>query len=329
MSGDRNNSDGSLTGRVHRTAQDLQRTIENLSVDGIMDGVAGEAVGSGYRGNATLMAHSHAGAGSDSRREREERQKELRRAIQAAIGRMDARIAGIDARRRDIADMLDGVGEVIDTINDDKGVELDDEGNLKNKAAEKALREYEKRTGTKVDRTDPDAVLEAMIIIQAELEREDRDLARKRDRIADAKNKVRDQTSTEGVEKIEQETQLVDEGIAAYRRQAEIQETDLVERTPLTNRPTEAILTAKDNETAAYEFEKGYAEAARIEDPTERLEAEKALVDALSDDNRRFVEFSTEHFHVFEEGYFDALGGAEMPEQTARAPAIPGPDMSG
>lgn len=328
MSGDRKSSDGSLTGRVHRTAQDLQRTIENLSVDGIMDGVAGEAVGSGYRGNATLMAHSHAGAGSDSRKEREERQKELRRAIQAAIGRMDARIADIDARRGDIADMLEGIGEVIDTINDDKGVELDDEGNLKNKAAEKALREYEKRTGTKVDRTDPDAVLEAMIIIQAELEREDRDLARKRDRIADAKEELWNQDEISAVERIEREANLADEGIAAYRQQAEIQETELVERTPLTNRPTDAILTAKDNETAAYEFEKGYAEAARIEDPMERLEAEKALVDALSDENRRFVEFSTEHFHVFEEGYFDALSEGGGPVPTARAPVTPGPDFS-
>ena len=329
MSGDRKSSDGSLTGRVHRTTQDLQRTIENLSVDGIMDGVAGEAVGSGYRGNATLMAHSQAGAGSDSRKEREERQKELRRAIQAAIGRMDARIADIDARRGDIADMLEGVGEVIDTINDDKGVELDDEGNLKNKAAERALREYEKRTGTKVDRTDPDAVLEAMIIIQAELEREDRDLARKRDRIADAKEELWEQPDVESVRRVEEETELEQEAFEAVRRQNEVAQTDLVDRTPLTNRPTEAILTAKDNETAAYEFEKGYAEAARIADPIERLEAEKALVDALSDENRRFVEFSTEHFHVFEEGYFDPLDQAKPHDVAVKASVSVKPDMSG
>ncbi len=293
-----------------------------------MDGVAGEAVGSGYRGNATLMAHSQAGAGSDSQKEREKRQKELRRAIQAAIGRMDARIADIDARRGDIADMLKGTEQVINAINDGQGVELDEDGNLNNEAAEKALREHEKRTGKKVDRTDPDAVREALVIIQAELEREDRNLARKRDRIVESKNEIRQQTDVASVERVEQETDLEQEAFEAQRRQHQIAQMGLITRTPLTNRSTEIVLDARDNETAAYEFEKGYAAAAKIQDPIERLEAERALVDALSDENRRFVEFSTEHYHVFEEGYFDKLDNAENLERTAQTPSLPGPDFS-
>lgn len=310
-------SSSKLVGKVHRTARDLERTIENLSVDHLMDNVAGGAVGSGFRGSATLQS-AISGAGGQRKKDERKREAALRRAINDALERMDQQLAAIDLRRGEIAEMLQGAEDVIETINNGEAVELDDDGTLKNKAAEKALKEFEKRTGKKVDRNDPDAVLEALIIIQAELKQEDRDLADKRDRIADAKQEVRQQTSIEGIEKIEEEVELAYEGIAAYRQQADIQETEIIERTPLTNRPNEAIIAAKDNETAAYEFEKGYAEAAKIEDPTERLIAEKALVDGLSEENRRFVEFSTEHYHVFEPGYFDSLDQAGGPEQTAQ-----------
>lgn len=92
MSGDRKSSDGSLTGRVHRTAQDLQRTIENLSVDGIMDGVEDEAVGSGYRGNATHAAHRQAGSAS----KREEERRKFTRAMVRAMKELDHLNAEID-----------------------------------------------------------------------------------------------------------------------------------------------------------------------------------------------------------------------------------------
>ena len=90
-------SDRLSAGRVHRTAEDLQRTIENLSVDGIMDGVAGEAVGSGYRGNATHAAHRQ--AGSASKRE-EERRKFTRAMVRAMkeLDRLNAEIDGLNGK---------------------------------------------------------------------------------------------------------------------------------------------------------------------------------------------------------------------------------------
>jgi len=173
--GEASKSSSSLTGRVHRTAQDLQRTIENLSVDGIMDGVAGEAVGSGYRGNATHAAHRQAGSAN----KREEERRKFTRAMHAALKRLDDINNRIGELDNEIAQHQRNIGVIdrmIEELQANGELEVNEDGTLKNDEYERLRKEYEKRTGKKLDPNDPEAL---MIALQEQRRWEEDQLERK------------------------------------------------------------------------------------------------------------------------------------------------------
>lgn len=175
MSGDRKSNDGSLTGRVHRTAQDLQRIIGNLSVDGIMDGVAGEAVGSGYRGNATHAAHRQAGSAN----KRDEERRKFTRAMHAALKRLDDINNRIGELDNEIAQHQRNIGVIdrmIEELQANGELEANEDGTLRNDEYERLRKEYEKRTGKKLDPNDPEAL---MIALQEQRRWEEDQLERK------------------------------------------------------------------------------------------------------------------------------------------------------
>lgn len=97
-SGGAGKNSGGLTGKVHRNAKDLERLIENLSVDGMMDGVEGGVVGSGLRGGSTLATTM--GPGGNATKRDEERRKFTRAMYRAMkeYERLSAEIAELDAK---------------------------------------------------------------------------------------------------------------------------------------------------------------------------------------------------------------------------------------
>ncbi|WP_416899477.1 MAG: hypothetical protein ACMVY4_07140 [Minwuia sp.] len=201
MSGDRKNSDGSLTGRVHRTAQDLQRTIENLSVDGIMDGVAGEAVGSGYRGNATHAAHRQTGSAN----KRDEERRKFTRAMHAALKRLDDINNRIGELDNEIAQHQRNIGVIdrmIEELQANGELEVNEDGTLKNDEYQRQREAYEKRTGKKLDPNDPEAL---MIALQEQRRWEQRQLDWKQNErkgLEEEKNQLED--------KLDRTAQIVD-----------------------------------------------------------------------------------------------------------------------
>lgn len=70
---------------------------------------------------------------------------------------LQGRLNDIDERLEDIGDMRAGIEHVFEN-----GYELNDDRTISNDKAEKSLREYEERTGTKVDRENEGAVMSAL-----------------------------------------------------------------------------------------------------------------------------------------------------------------------
>lgn len=200
-SGEAGKNSSGLTGRVHRTAQDLQRTIENLSVDGIMDGVAGEAVGSGYRGNATHAAHRQTGSAA----KREEERRKFTRAMHAALKRLDDINNRIGELDNEIAQHQRNIGVIdrmIQELQANGELEVNEDGTLKNDEYERLRKEYEERTGKKLDPNDPEAL---MIALQEQRRWEQKQLDWKeneRKGLEEEKNELED--------KLDQTAQIVD-----------------------------------------------------------------------------------------------------------------------
>ncbi len=130
--------------------QRARETAFNLSMGGDEN-----ALKAGVRATGAGAAR---GEINRTEQEAEKRRKDTERAILLAA--LNAEIAELDFQI--------GVGE--DFLNDlraGKAPELDDDGSLKNKDREKIIKDYEDRTGNKVDRTDIDA-LEAAAAAQIE-----------------------------------------------------------------------------------------------------------------------------------------------------------------
>lgn len=180
------NSD-ELTGKVHRNAKDLERLIENLSVDGMMDGVKGGVVGSGLRGGSTLATTM--GPGGNATKRDEERRK-FTRAMVRAMKDLEELFDRRDQLNNEIAEHkqnIDTAQDIIDDINAGEDIEVNADGTLKNEEYERLRREYEKRTGKKLDPNNTELLLQAMLEQQAY----DRNqLATKRDELDKTNQKI-------------------------------------------------------------------------------------------------------------------------------------------
>ena len=114
---------------------------------------------------AGLVPTNRSASGADTRSTKEsERKKQQDAALDRAqlmLERMretlQQELDQIDQRRTDIGKMRDGIEDVFAN-----GYEVGEDGRITNAQAEKALGEYEKRTGKKIDRDDDTAVLAAL-----------------------------------------------------------------------------------------------------------------------------------------------------------------------
>lgn len=96
---------------------------------------------------------------------------------------LEQELIQIDIRMGEIEQMKAGVEDVFAN-----GYDVGADGKITNEQAEKALREYEKRTGQKVDRDDEAAVMAALHDQWEEFEREEREMNHRAREIEDFKN---------------------------------------------------------------------------------------------------------------------------------------------
>ena len=83
--------------------------------------------------------------------------------LENELDKVNQRIGEIDERLAEIEDMTEGINGAVEQADKDGKFALNDEGDaLANERAEAALRDYEERTGRKIDRTEYDAVLAAL-----------------------------------------------------------------------------------------------------------------------------------------------------------------------
>ncbi|MCP1469485.1 vacuolar-type H+-ATPase subunit I/STV1 [Sphingobium sp. OAS761] len=123
-----------------------------------VNGGDGDTTNPGFLLNGSAAAIHQAHVESVKRREDD---KERQHVIQQIIDQ-------IEARNRQIAENLERIDALskqetaldrhLADLREGRKAELDENGALRDKAAEQAVREYEKRYGVKVDRNDPDQI---------------------------------------------------------------------------------------------------------------------------------------------------------------------------
>ncbi len=113
--------------------------------------------------------------------ESEKKKRERTAALMRSVAAIEAQLAKLYERRDQLMSEIDQLEQEIEKLDQEldhlddaiarleKGEELglDENGALKDKQLESALQEYERRTGKKVDRSDSDALLQALRDIEA------------------------------------------------------------------------------------------------------------------------------------------------------------------
>ncbi|SNY59408.1 hypothetical protein SAMN06297129_3755 [Pseudooceanicola antarcticus] len=113
--------------------------------------------------------------------ESEKKKRERTAALMRSVAAIEAQLAKLYERRDQLMSEIDQLEQEIEKLDQEldhlddaiarleKGEELglDENGALKDKQLETALQEYERRTGKKVDRSDSDALLQALRDIEA------------------------------------------------------------------------------------------------------------------------------------------------------------------
>ncbi len=110
-------------------------------------------------GSNVILSGSHTSAKAQriTREERKKREADQREVIEQIIAQIEARnreIAENLARLEELDAQEAALNDQIARLQRGEQLERDADGHLKNKDAEKAIREYEERYGVKVDRTD-------------------------------------------------------------------------------------------------------------------------------------------------------------------------------
>ncbi|MEM6413300.1 MAG: hypothetical protein AAF720_01415 [Pseudomonadota bacterium] len=123
----------------------------------------------------------------------------------------------------------------------------------------------------------------------------------------------------------------LDDNIDRYLEQLDVQEAGADDASLLEERNAiSAQMYSLEDEVCT--FEKGYAEAQKIEDPMKRLEREKELVEALSEEAAELISFNEDTEHLFGDKYFATLdtqeqATAEVTQTAAVVASLPGNGM--
>lgn len=157
--------------------RDQEREDYNIST---MD--TAKAASTGKRSTGAGM-NSHV---EETRRKDAARQKDktdLQLQLDAMRAELQNELTGLNARLDDIGDMRAGIEDVFNN-----GYDVGEDGRISNEQAEKALQEYEERTGQSVDRNDEAVVMAALHAQWEEFDRETEQINKRANEIDDALN---------------------------------------------------------------------------------------------------------------------------------------------
>lgn len=304
-------------GQVHQDAEILHKTLLNRSMDA-NDGV----IGSGYRA-INQSESKNVQLSEQNKKDREALSKAARNTQKI----LDQQLADIDRRLGEIEDMRAGIKRQIAAIENGEGVELDEYGSLKDKDAEKSLQEYEKRTGKKVDRNDPEAVHKALLLQDEEFKRQHKQLTQHKTDINNAKletraeiEKINNDTSKTPEQKevainlaVEKIVKDVQERNNASQKLLELQKNKVIND----DETIEKTVSYKDSHLSIDDEIKTFTKelkAAQDLPEMDRLAREKELVDDLSEEAAEFVSFEETTEYLFEGKYFEPLSTTETIE---------------
>lgn len=204
---------------------------------------------------------TNAGGGNTAEREAQRKKDDKSRAdamdraqllLERMRAQLDLELEQIELRRDEIGEMRAGIEDVFAN-----GYEVGEDGKITNEQAEKALKEYEERTGTKVDRNDETAVLAALHAQWEEFDREEREMDKRAREIQDFQNgplkraeEAQNDPSLSEDQKAEIAEQTVEQGIEHGVLGAELLETHDTHiesgRAPDVSEPTHVIVKERD-----------------------------------------------------------------------------------
>lgn len=267
----------------------------------------GPALNNGRR----ALSHKNPGDNFAAQKKKDEEAKAIRFALKMAD--LNNRLLEIDERLNEIETMQEGINRQLEAIKNGEGVELDQDGNLKNKDAEKALREYEEKYGS-VDRTDSEAVQRALVRYYQELNEENRQLTKERDDVRQELVELRNQEQNTIIARKNLLHQVGD----ARDSQADVQNhkgvNGTTEHEDRIEKTTQDLSTSDEIEN----FMRGHASMKEeITDPRERMIREQEMVQGLSEEAKEILKLEEEIGILLEPDYFKPLSGADLPIKSA------------
>lgn len=254
------------------------------------DAVDNDTVGGGLirtAGSSVALQHAL------SEKKRKE-QKKFARDAQDLDEYLDQIADIIAALRNQLAEQLDLLGRINDMIDGLKRGELPEQnpdGSFADKGVEAKLQAYEKRTGKKLDRNDPDAVANALLAIKHGV---NDDIANTRQQIKDNQKKLdagqRQLTAARADEDVRVSAESVEERMSAgaLTEITQQQQDDLTARVDQTSENDEVLgafmLSLDDfgveppSDTNIEAFSREIGAADQIADVTARAEAQRAII---------------------------------------------------
>jgi hypothetical protein len=254
------------------------------------------------------LSHKNPGNSLAARKEMKEKEKAVRFAMK--MMELTLRLNEINIRLDEIDRMQQGIDRQLEAIKNGEAVELDANGRLKDKDAEKALQEYEKKYGLNVDRSDSGAVFHALSLYSQELNEENRLLTEERDDIQQELGDLRNQGQDTTVER----KNLLHKGIVSRHQQADVQAHKAVDYKAEQSLKVEEVSYNLSLHDEIRDFMVEYAKVKEIDGPEDRMKREQNIVNSLSPEAKEQLEMTKGVDHLFKPDYFESSNEAKQVE---------------
>lgn len=237
------------------------------------------------------------------------RKKKDEKAIRFALKMINLvnQLVAIDMRLSEIYQMQQGINRQLKAIQQGNGVELDSNGKLQDKDAEKALQEYEKKHGVKVDRTNTEAVYQSLLLYNQELNAENHRLTQERDEV----QHQLDNLSKEQNPPTKEVNSLLSKAWELKGQQTEFQNHNAIEDKAEYEHQAATISRSLSLHDEIRNFMQEFAKARKSGDPNDRLLREKEMVQELSAEAKEQLSMAKGVEHIFKSDYFDPLNNEE------------------
>ncbi len=197
--------------------------------------------------NALIAVYQTAESNLTPEQKKKKEEEALKRALKTSsklikrMAELDAQIAELQEhidRLRDEAKILQNHIDALQDALDNQDFGLDEDGQLKNKAAERAVAAYEKRNGRKLDRNDIDAITHVLLFTQEQTRQE---LSLKNAEIEE-KTRERDQLQ-------QQRTNLEQDADATLQKATPQQQNSLIQENAALANTQAANITDQEKKT--------------------------------------------------------------------------------